>query len=95
MNFYHIYFQLNLSIFAGSYYDLSYNLYPLKSGWQTLPKLELKYNSPEDITAQQNEEQLYNNFELQNLVNRWMPKKIYIFVSTSRSEDHCIVIYAY
>lgn len=73
-------FQLNLSIFAGSQYNLSFNLYPLKAGWQSLPAFELKYYTPDDTTTPPNDE-LYSNFELQSLVDRWMPKRIYIIVS--------------
>lgn len=35
--------QLNVTIFAFSSYDLLYNLYPLKAGWQLLPELQLDY----------------------------------------------------
>ncbi|XP_055608810.1 trafficking protein particle complex subunit 11 isoform X2 [Uranotaenia lowii] len=35
--------QLNVSVFAFSSYDLLYNLYPLKAGWQPLPELQLDY----------------------------------------------------
>ncbi|XP_062553378.1 trafficking protein particle complex subunit 11 isoform X2 [Armigeres subalbatus] len=35
--------QLNVTIFAFSSYDLVYNLYPLKAGWQPLPELQLDY----------------------------------------------------
>lgn len=76
--------QLNFSIFANSQYNLAFNLYPLKAGWQALPVFELKYNTPDDVVTQPNEE-LFSNFELQTLIDRWMPKKIYIIV--------CICIY--
>ncbi|XP_055529161.1 trafficking protein particle complex subunit 11 isoform X2 [Wyeomyia smithii] len=35
--------QLNVTIFAFSTYDLLFNLYPLKAGWQPLPELQLEY----------------------------------------------------
>uniref|UniRef100_A0A1Q3F724 Trafficking protein particle complex subunit 11 n=1 Tax=Culex tarsalis TaxID=7177 RepID=A0A1Q3F724_CULTA len=35
--------QLNVTIFAFSSYDLLFNLYPLKAGWQPLPELQLEY----------------------------------------------------
>ncbi|XP_021696133.1 trafficking protein particle complex subunit 11 isoform X2 [Aedes aegypti] len=35
--------QLNVTIFAFSSYDLLFNLYPLKAGWQPLPELQLSY----------------------------------------------------
>lgn len=70
-----LYFQLNISIYSQSSFDLSFNLYPLKAGWQELPEFEIKYNTQDD---EQNEEM---NAELQSLVNRWMPKKVFILVS--------------
>ena len=73
--------QLNIAIFANSSYSLSYNLYPLKAGWQRLPEFEFKYNTPTDVIAEQRQEDLLNDIELQNLVNRWMPKKVFILVS--------------
>ncbi|XP_055625411.1 trafficking protein particle complex subunit 11 isoform X2 [Toxorhynchites rutilus septentrionalis] len=38
--------QLKISIFAHSAYDLLFNLYPLKAGWQPLPELQLDYANP-------------------------------------------------
>lgn len=40
--------QLNVSIFARSTFELSFNLYPLKAGWQSLPEFEVKYNTQYD-----------------------------------------------
>lgn len=77
------YSQLNVSLFAKSTYNLLYNLYPLKAGWQQLPEFEVKYNTPDDVHSEQRAEEQYNNYELQNLVNRWMPKKVFILVCTS------------
>ncbi|XP_053683190.1 trafficking protein particle complex subunit 11 [Sabethes cyaneus] len=44
--------QLNVTIFAFSTYDLLFNLYPLKAGWQPLPELQLLYvNHPDVVPA--------------------------------------------
>nr|XP_029726510.1 trafficking protein particle complex subunit 11 isoform X1 [Aedes albopictus] len=43
--------QLNVTIFAFSSYDLLFNLYPLKAGWQPLPELQLDYVSQAAATA--------------------------------------------
>lgn len=73
--------QLNISLFAQSTYDLQFNLYPLKAGWQQLPEFEIKYNTPDDVIPEKKAEDLANNLELQKLVQRWMPKKVFILVS--------------
>lgn len=67
---------------------MSFNLYPLKAGWQNLPEFDVKYNNNSsssssgttdgDGDAHIDDEQ---NYELQNLVNRWMPKRVFILVS--------------
>lgn len=69
-------FQLNISIYSQSSFDLSFNLYPLKAGWQELPEFEIRYNNTQD-----DEQNVETNAELQSLVNRWMPKKVFILVS--------------
>lgn len=74
-----LYFQFNVSLFAQSTYNLEFNLYPLKAGWQNLPEFILKYNTKEDIPGKRQDDQL--NLELQSLVERWMPKKVFILVS--------------
>lgn len=38
-------FQLNVTIFSYSSYDLLFNLCPLKAGWQLLPELQLEYQN--------------------------------------------------
>ncbi|XP_031630878.1 trafficking protein particle complex subunit 11 [Contarinia nasturtii] len=65
--------QFNVSLFAQSTFNLEFNLYPLKAGWQNLPEFIITFNTNEEIRDQQN-----NNFELQNLVERWIPKKVFI-----------------
>lgn len=44
-------FQLNVTIFAFSSYDLLFNLYPLKAGWQPLPELHLEYVNHHQLSA--------------------------------------------
>ncbi|KAG4077438.1 hypothetical protein HA402_002865 [Bradysia odoriphaga] len=65
--------QLNISIYSRSSFDLSFNLYPLKAGWQELPEFEIRYNNTPD-----DEPNVDANAELQSLVDRWMPKKVFI-----------------
>ena len=117
-------FQLNVSIFAYSSYDLLFNLCPLKAGWQPLPELELEYQSfqatptatpgtagaaagtqaapaklaadpvpgtigatttpppppsGDDVIADGLESQ--RKAELASLVQRWMPKMVFVHVS--------------
>ncbi|XP_039440432.1 trafficking protein particle complex subunit 11 isoform X1 [Culex pipiens pallens] len=43
--------QLNVTIFAFSSYDLLFNLYPLKAGWQPLPELQLEYVNHHQLSA--------------------------------------------
>lgn len=73
--------QFNISLIAQSAYDLEFNLYPLKAGWQNLPELIMKYNTKEDVAGKRQESQA-NDLELQKLVDRWMPKKVFILVCT-------------
>lgn len=69
------FFQINISLFSHSTYDLSFNLYPLKLGWQNLPELILEYSTQFD-----KKDELQQS-ELNNLVKRWMPKSVFIHVS--------------
>lgn len=71
--------QFNISLFAQSTYNLEFNLYPLKAGWQHLPEFIMKYNTRDDIQGKRQENHT-NNLELQKLVERWMPKKVFILV---------------
>lgn len=79
MIFHHFVFlrQFNISLFAQSTYKLEFNLYPLKAGWQNLPEFVVTFNTNEDSRDRRNDEQ-QSNFELQRLVDRWMPKKVFI-----------------
>lgn len=89
--------QLNVSIFARSTYELSFNLYPLKAGWQSLPEFEVKYNTQYDekssasaMAAEASTTTIKPaaatmavevNQELHHLTQRWMPKKVFVLVS--------------
>lgn len=81
--------QLTLTISPHSEYELSYNLYPLKSNFQRLPeiKLEIKSYTEEPVVQVSGEKDAENNQisewtkkqnELNDLLERWLPK--YIFV---------------
>lgn len=89
-----------MSIFARSTFELSFNLYPLKAGWQSLPEFEVKYNTQYDekhagtatiaatlpaLTAAavtgSDAVNVEVNQELHHLVQRWMPKKVFVLVS--------------
>ncbi|EAT46554.1 AAEL002260-PA, partial [Aedes aegypti] len=65
--------QLNVTIFAFSSYDLLFNLYPLKAGWQPLPELQLSYVHQVGTGGAPSV-----NTELDSLVKRWMPKMVFI-----------------
>lgn len=62
-------------------------MYPLKAGWQQLPEFEIKYNTPEDVVPERRADEQLNNIELQKLVDRWMPKKVFILVSKNQIND--------
>lgn len=68
-------FQLNVSVCAYSSVELKFNLFPWKTGWQTLPEIQLEFNReyclPEDEKLQS---------DLNHLVKRWMPKTVFIHV---------------
>lgn len=72
--------QYNVSLFAQSTYNLEFNLYPLKAGWQNLPEfIIVSGSSNADNKGNRLEDEL-SNVELQKLVERWMPKKVFILV---------------
>lgn len=52
---------------------MEFNLYPLKAGWQNLPELVIKYNHRID-----EREKRGDDLELERLLERWMPKKVFI-----------------
>lgn len=64
---------------------MQFNLYPLKAGWQELPKLHLEYNcknfNTQCDTESKHPDDVNQNVELINLVKRWMPKMVFIHVS--------------
>ncbi|XP_055376778.1 trafficking protein particle complex subunit 11 isoform X2 [Condylostylus longicornis] len=65
--------QLNISVFAHSEKELVFNLYPLKVGWQTLPELNLEYNTQADPSKDDTHKNI-----LSELVQRSMPKKVFV-----------------
>lgn len=56
--------------------ELVYNLYPLYVGWQLLPELVIEYNTQADPNKDESQNSL-----LAELVERSMPKRIYVLVS--------------
>ena len=83
--------QLTLTIFPHSEYELTYNLYPLKANFQRLPELSLEvknYFDEEVISVSggekdaeaspQSTELSKKQIELNELVERWLPKSIFI-----------------
>jgi len=79
-----LFLKLNISIYPFSSYELPFNLYPLKSGWQQLPELNLEYNNIYNDNNNDNQMIIQSNDlqnQLNNLINRWMPKRVFIHVS--------------
>lgn len=77
--------QLTLTISPLSEFELTYNLYPLKSNFQKLPevKLEIKNFIEEIVVSSDTENAQISDLtkkqtELNELLERWLPK--YIFV---------------
>lgn len=81
--------QLTLTIFPHCEYELTYNLYPLKSNFQRLPeiKLEIKNYNEEQVLASGGDKEGENNqqsdltkkqSELNDLLERWLPKLIFV-----------------
>ncbi|XP_055690590.1 trafficking protein particle complex subunit 11 [Lutzomyia longipalpis] len=66
--------QLNVSIFSYATHDLIFILYPLKSGWQSIPQLFLKYLSGGSDGAKEE----ITQSELNLYVQRWMPKRVFV-----------------
>lgn len=92
----HFYFQLNITVFSNSKFDLCFNLYPLKSNFQPLPELQLEYNTAYETQSDENiltnEIRLgtddsnksvinQNQMDLNALIQRWMPKILFVHVS--------------
>uniref|UniRef100_A0A6B2EBJ4 Trafficking protein particle complex subunit 11 n=1 Tax=Phlebotomus kandelakii TaxID=1109342 RepID=A0A6B2EBJ4_9DIPT len=65
--------QLNVSIFSYATHDLIFILYPLKSGWQSIPQLFLKY-----LTGGDGAKEEITQSELNLYVQRWMPKRVFV-----------------
>lgn len=81
--------QVNVTILSFSQFDLSFNLYPLKSNNQKLPELKLEIVSNQDdstlkenlIESTQNPEASQKQSELNELLKRWLPKSVFVHVS--------------
>lgn len=69
--------------------ELVYNLYPLQVGWQELPVLTLEYNTKAD--PQKNDSQ---NALLDELVQRALPKRVFVLVSGRCQEMDRICCYS-
>lgn len=82
--------QVNVTILSHSQFDLTFNLYPLKSNFQRLPELKLEFvNSQDDgvatkenlIESSLKPEISQKQVELNELLKRWLPKAVFIHVS--------------
>lgn len=88
---------MNITVFSHSQFDLCFNLYPLKSNFQPLPELQLEYDTAfetqgdENVVA--NDARLgtddsnksvitQKQLDLNSLIQRWMPKILFVHVST-------------
>lgn len=83
--------QVNVVILSCSQFDLTFNLYPLKSNFQRLPELKLEFiNSHDDgvatkenlIESSLKPEISQKQVELNELLKRWLPKSVFIHVSS-------------
>lgn len=81
--------QVNVTILSHSQFDLTFNLYPLKSNFQRLPELKLEFvNSQDDgvatkenlIESSLKPEISQKQVELNELLKRWLPKAVFIHV---------------
>lgn len=80
--------QLTFTIFSHSEYELSFNLYPLKSNFQKLPelKLDIKNHTDEIVgiveadghVVDAGSEIAKKQAEINSLLDRWLPKSIFI-----------------
>ncbi|CRL02076.1 CLUMA_CG015189, isoform A [Clunio marinus] len=83
--------QVNVTILSYSQTDLSFNLYPLKPNFQRLPELRLEVmNSQEDSTKETLIESTLKTEvnpkqdEVNELLNRWMPKSVFVHPPTRK-----------
>lgn len=82
--------QVNVTILSHSEFDLTFNLYPLKSSFQKLPELKLELvNSQDDSATRENliesslkSEVSQKQVELNELLKRWLPKSVFVHVSS-------------
>lgn len=81
--------QVNVTILSNSEFDLLFNLYPLKANFQRLPELKLELFTSQDdppkesvIETTQKPEVSQNQLELNELLKRWLPKSVFVHVSS-------------
>lgn len=90
--------QLTFTIFPTSHVELTYNLYPLKANFQKLPeiKMEIKNYMEEQAVANvivadkdaeggQVSELSKKQTELNDLLERWLPKSIFVHPPNRKS----------
>lgn len=83
--------HVNVTILAHSEFDLTFNLYPLKSNFQKLPELKLELVNSQDenslkenlIETTQKPEISQRQVELNGLLQRWLPKSVFVHVSSN------------
>jgi trafficking protein particle complex subunit 11 len=80
--------QVNVTVLSYSQFELSFNLYPLKSNYQKLPELKLELTNSVDDSAvkesfivAQKTEVSQKQAEVNELLKRWLPKSVFIHVS--------------
>lgn len=84
--------QVNVTILSNSEFDLLFNLYPLKANFQRLPELKLELFTSQDdslkenvIETTQKPEISQNQLELNELLKRWLPKSVFVHVSSRQA----------
>lgn len=80
--------QLTFTLFARSEFELTFNLYPLKSNFQKLPeiKLDIKSYTDEIVAIVEKDGNVVDagteitrkQTEINNLLERWLPKSIFV-----------------
>lgn len=87
--------QLTFTLFSHSNFELTFNLYPLKSNFQKLPELKLDIKSyTEEIVAivekdgnvvDSGTEITKKQGEVNSLLERWLPKSIFVHPPNRKS----------
>lgn len=80
--------QLTFTIFPSSDVELTYNLYPLKANFQKLPEIKMEIKNymeeQQQVTAEKEVEGIQvselskKQTELNELLERWLPKSIFV-----------------